>query len=110
MSAAGLGRRLGVTHTAIFELERSERAGTIRLDSLRRAADALDCTLVYAFVPKRGLDATVRARAEELVDNDLRHVEQTMALERQSVAVAPHTREELIQQLLDSRRLWSRRP
>lgn len=110
MSAAELGRRLGVTHAAVFDLERSERAGRIGLDSLRRAADALDCTLVYALVPRRGLDATVRARAEELADDDLRHVERTMALEDQAVAVDPHTREELVQKLVGSRGLWSRRP
>ena len=109
MSAAELGRRLGVSHTAVFELERSEQAGGAKLDTLRRAAEALDCTLVYAFLPKRGLDATVRARAEELVDLDLRGVQHTMALEDQAAPVAADTREELVQQLLDSRGLWSRR-
>lgn len=109
MPAAELGRRLGVSHTAVFELERSERAGTARLDTLRRAADALDCTLVYAFVPNRGLEATVRTHAEELIDQDLRRVEHTMALEDQATPTRPHAREELIQQLVDSRGLWSRR-
>jgi len=110
MSAAELGRRLGVAHSSVFDLERSERAGSVRLDTLRRAADALDCTLVYAFVPNRGLEATVRARAEELADDDLRAVDHTMALEDQKVETPPHVREELVQQLAGSRELWSRRP
>ena len=110
MPAAELGRRLDVTHSAVFELERSERAGTIKLNSLRRAAEALDCTLVYALVPKRGLDVTVRAQAEGIADDDLRHVEQTMALEDQSVEVTARARDELVQRLLDTRGLWSRRP
>jgi predicted DNA-binding mobile mystery protein A len=109
MSAAELGRRMGVSHSAVFELEGSERSGTTRLDTLRRAAEALDCTLVYAFIPRDGLEATVRARAEELADEDLRHVKQTMALEDQAEQVGPEAREEIIQQLIDSRGLWSRR-
>ena len=110
MPAVELGRRLNVTHSAVFELERSERAGTIKVDSLRRAAEALDCRLVYALVPKRGLDVTVRAQAEGIADDDLRHIEQTMALEGQSVEGTAGTRDELVEQLLDSRGLWSRRP
>jgi predicted DNA-binding mobile mystery protein A len=110
MSAAELGRRLGVSHTSVFDLERSERAGSVRLDTLRRAADALDCSFVYAFVPRRGLEETVRARAEDLAEEDLRIVEHTMALEDQTVDTPPALREELVQQLVDSRGLWSRRP
>jgi predicted DNA-binding mobile mystery protein A len=110
MPAAELGRRLNVTHSAVFELERSERAGTIKLNSLRRAAEALDCTLVYALVPKRGLDVTVQSQAEGIADDDLRYVEQTMALEDQAVEVTARARDELVQRLLDTRGLWSRRP
>lgn len=109
MPAAELGSRLGVTHSAVFELERSEQAGTIKVESLRRAAEALDCTLVYALVPKRGLDATVRAQAEAIVDDDLRRVEQTMALEDQSADMTVASRADLVQQVIDTRGLWSRR-
>src|SRR5712691_1636902 len=84
MSAAEVGRRMGVSHVSVLELERNESKGTARLDTLRRAAEALDCTLVYAFIPRQGLEATVRARAEELADEDLRHVEQSMSLEDQA--------------------------
>ena len=109
MSAAELGRRIGVSHAAVFELERSERSGTAGLDTLRRAAEALDCTLVYAFIPRQGLETTVRAQAEERADEDLRHVEHTMALEDQAEPVGPEVREDVIQRLIDSRGLWSRR-
>jgi predicted DNA-binding mobile mystery protein A len=108
MSASDLGHRLGVSHAAVFELERNERGGTVRLDTLRRAAEALDCTLVYAFLPKHGLEATVRSHAEQLADEDLGRVKHSMALEGQSEPVSPEVREEIIEQLLDSRGLWSR--
>jgi predicted DNA-binding mobile mystery protein A len=110
MSGEALGRRLGVTHAAISELERNERAGTIRLESLRKVAEALDCTLVYALVPRHGLDATVRTRAEDLVDADLRRVAQSMALEDQGAPVYDTTREALVERLIESGRLWSSGP
>jgi len=109
MPAAELARRLGVTHGAVLALERSEVEGAARLDSLRKAAEALDCTLVYAFIPKHGLEATVRERAEDLVDKDLSHVLQSMALEDQAAPVTPESREELVREVLNTRGLWNRR-
>lgn len=110
MPAAELARRLGVTHGAVLALERSESGGVARLDSLRKAAEALDCTLVYAFIPKHGLEATVRERAEDLVDESLTHVLNSMALEDQAVPVTPESREELVREVLNTRGLWNRRP
>jgi predicted DNA-binding mobile mystery protein A len=106
MTAAELGRRLGVTHAAVFELERSERNGSARLATLRRAAAALDCELVYALIPRRGLVETVRSRAETLADEELARVRQTMALEDQAAPVDEGFREELIDQLIETRGLW----
>ena len=84
MTASDLGQRLGVSHAAVFELERTERAGTARLDTLRRAAEALDCSLVYAFLPRHGLEATVRSQAERIASTELPDVQHTMALEGQA--------------------------
>lgn len=109
MSAAELGRRMEVTHSAVFDLERNEKAGTARLDTLRRAAHAMDCDLVYAFVPRHGLEATVRKRAEELADEDLAHVQRSMDLENQGVPADLELREEVVRHLSESRNLWSRR-
>src|SRR5215217_7999866 len=53
MSAADLAERMGVTQSTVARLESSERDGRIQLDTLQRAADALDCDLVYALVPRR---------------------------------------------------------
>lgn len=108
MPAAELGRRIGVSHAAIFDLERSEQKGTAGLETLGRAARALDCTLVYAFIPRQGLEATVRAQAAEMADEELRRVGQSMALEDQATPVGPGLSEEIIQRLIDSRGLWSR--
>src|SRR3546814_5831719 len=76
MSGRQLGKRLGITPQSVAELERSETLGTIQLKTLRRAAEALDCTLVYALVPNASLAATVEARARKVALRDLARVSQ----------------------------------
>jgi hypothetical protein len=49
-------------------------------------AAALDCTLIYALVPNRPLDSTVRERAREFARRRLEPVEHSMLLEDQKVA------------------------
>jgi predicted DNA-binding mobile mystery protein A len=106
MSGSNLGRKLGVSQPSVTELERSERNGTIRLETLRRAAEAMGCTLVYALVPTESLEGIVRRRAEELVDDRLSRVQHTMALEDQAAQVTEEARRELIRELETSGRLW----
>ena len=67
MSTAQLAKRLGVRQPSIVDLERSEEKGSIELATLRRVAEALDCSLVYAFVPNQPLEMTIRARARALL-------------------------------------------
>lgn len=110
MPAAELGRRMGVSHAAVFDLERSEQNGSVRIGTLKRAAEALDCAFVYAFLPRHTLEETVRSQAEWIASHELGRVQHTMALEEQSEPIAADVREEVIQQLLSSKRLWSRRP
>lgn len=109
MSGADLARRLGLTRQAVSLLERSEAEGSIRLDSLRRAAEALDSVLVYALVPKETLEDVVNARARAVAERTVEGVEHTMALEAQSGGSADRERlvEELAERLAKSRRLWS---
>src|SRR4051812_43313964 len=56
MSPAERAARIGNTDTAVWKLEQSEREGRAGLDTLQRAAAALDCDLVYAFVPRKPLE------------------------------------------------------
>ena len=108
MSGRQLGKRLGITPQSVAELERSETLATIQLKTLRRAAEALDCTLVYALVPNASLAATVEARARKVALRDLARVSHSMALEDQ--AVRDSDLEEriraYIEQALRGRDLW----
>jgi predicted DNA-binding mobile mystery protein A len=85
MTAEQLGRRLGVKQPSVIQMEQSEAKGSIELATLRRAADALDCALVYAFVPKKSLEETVRLRARNFIRRRLAPVEHSMLIEDQSV-------------------------
>jgi len=85
MSTGQLAKRLGVKQPSVVALEQSEAKGTIELATLRRVAEALDCTLVYALVPNRPLEAIVRDRARTFARRRLEPVEHSMLLEDQKV-------------------------
>ena len=86
MSSEQLAKRLGVKQPSVVALEQSEAKGTIELATLRRVAEALDCTLVYALVPNKPLETIVRDRARILLRRRRAPVEHSMLLEDQAVS------------------------
>jgi predicted DNA-binding mobile mystery protein A len=109
MSGSDLARRMGIAQPNVAQLEKSETAGTIQLDTLRRAAAAMDCTLVYALVPNGSLDEIVHRRAREVAERDLSATDQSMRLEAQTppIELRAGLVEDLAERLIDTRRLWS---
>jgi len=85
MTSIQLAQRLGVSQPRIIELEKSEASGTVTLNTLQRAAEALGCRVVYALIPEKPLEKTVLERVNKLADRQLAAVQQTMRLEDQSV-------------------------
>jgi predicted DNA-binding mobile mystery protein A len=110
MTTAQFGRRLGVSQPRIIELEKSEVSGSVTLNTLQRAAEALGCRLVYTLIPEKPLAETVRERAELIAERQLKAVEQTMRLENQSVknaTAAKDLRRQFVEELLRRpARLW----
>ena len=86
MTSAAFGRRLKVTQQTATEFETGERAGSITLASLRRAAEALDADLVYAFVPRKKLRDAISERAHELARKRIAPVAHSMRLEAQGLS------------------------
>ncbi len=107
MSTAQLAKRLGVRQPSVVGLERSEEKGTIEVATLRRVAEALDCTLVYALVPNQPLETTVRARALSLLRRRRQPIEHSMLLEDQDVAkpISDRQVEDMIRET-SPRRFW----
>jgi predicted DNA-binding mobile mystery protein A len=97
MTADQLGRRMGVSRQRVLELEESEARGAVTLESLERAAHALDCRLRYALAPRISLDELAQERATTLARKQLRTTGHSMALEDQ--AVDPADQEEQLRRL-----------
>jgi hypothetical protein len=77
---------MGLSNHDVRKLERAETTGTAQLFSLQRAAEAMNCTLVYALVPNEPLEAFFDRQARAVASEHMKPVEQTMALEGQSVS------------------------
>jgi predicted DNA-binding mobile mystery protein A len=109
MSSSALAKRLGIAHTGLLKLEKGERAGTVSLATLRRAADALDADFVYALVPRKTVRDTVRARAQQLAQERVLPVANSMQLEAQGLSAEQLKRriDELASDLeMRPRELW----
>ena len=110
VSATALGRRLGMSGNGVRKLEAAEAQQVITLASLRKLANALDCELVYAMVPRKPLAELLQDRALTVANEQLQAVSHSMALEDQAVKGQSKIdqRELLAQELLDGprRALW----
>lgn len=107
MTSAQLARRMGVKQPTMVALEQSELKGTIQLASLRRAADAMNCTLVYALIPKGSLESIVHEQARKVARRRLRSVEHSMLLEEQNLPPADfEARLDALARELKPRSIW----
>jgi predicted DNA-binding mobile mystery protein A len=114
MTAAQMGHRLGISQPSATALEQAEVSGSITLNTLQRAAEALGCRLVYVLVPEKPLAETVQERARLVATNGTAAVEHTMRLEDQAVhsqrvhqELVRHAVEDLLQH---PSRLWDDDP
>lgn len=110
MTTAQLGRRLGVVQSRVVAIEQAEAKGTITLNSLEKAAQALDCRLVYALMPRQPLEDIVEQRASLLAKSRLKSTGHTMTLEAQGVDATDESEQlkRLIRQLVEKSgsKLW----
>jgi predicted DNA-binding mobile mystery protein A len=110
MTTRQFASRLGVAQSVAVDLERRELRESVSLGTLRQAAEALDCRLVYALVPNRSLEDTLLARARQQAAVQLAHAHHTMSLEDQALSAANLAAEgeRLAAELArgDPRRLW----
>lgn len=104
ISASEVARTLKTSRQLPVQLEKAEAEDRITLKSLRAAADALGCELIYALVPKTGtLQALVEHRARTQAKKHVIDVEHSMALEDQAVGRVDEAVEAETQRLLRKR-------
>lgn len=86
MTGEQLAMRLDVNKQRVARIEQDERSGSVTLKTLRRVAEAMDCILVYSFVPRDSLEQTVRKQAELVAQKRTSRSNQTMRLEKQELS------------------------
>lgn len=104
-----LARRMGVGPGRIQQMESGESRGSITVDSLARAAIALDCELVVALVPREPLETRVRKQRLHLAENWIRtRMLHTMSLEGQDIRSSdlPPAALQEIERMFPDERLW----
>lgn len=105
LSMEQLANRLGLSPSRISQLEQAEIRDAVTLRALRETANAMECELVYAFVPKgqTSLENILIRNAEKIATEQVASVAHSMSLEAQTVdpAMLDEQKEKLIESLLD---------
>ena len=65
MSVSQLAKRLNITQSSASGLEKREKEGRLTLKKLKEMANAMDCDLIYAFVPRDSLEKTIHDQARK---------------------------------------------
>lgn len=86
LTQAEVAERAGVKRQSYAEFENAEKRGSITLSSLRRAAEAMDCELVYYVAPREAVARTYAglARVHDPMERHLDATEQSMRLKAQA--------------------------
>lgn len=110
MTTTQLAARMGLSQSSITDLEKSESRGAIQLSSLKRAAEAMNCTLVYALVPNEPLESFLQKQERKVAREHLKPIEQTMLLENQSTSPEQVNEllEDYIRTRLNPRHIWDK--
>lgn len=107
MSVVQLARRAGVSQAAMSNSIKLEKEGRITVHKLREIAEAMECELVYEFVPRKKIEEIILDQAERKTMKLMEQTETHMALEDQSVTLDKKERlKELSEEKLYSRYLW----
>jgi predicted DNA-binding mobile mystery protein A len=104
MSSSELASRMGVGQSTISGLEHGEVLGTIKLGTLKRAAAALECDLVYYLAPRGSLEdvaqAQARRKAREQLADDSSYRDDSIVGDSSRI-------DELASNYLDHKGLWT---
>jgi len=85
MTGEQLAKRLKVNKQRVARIEQDERFGRVTLKTLRRVAEAMDCIVVYGFVPRDSLEQTVKNQAKRVAQKRTSRSNQMMRLEHQEL-------------------------
>ena len=84
MTVSQLAARLGVTQPRITKMESNE--DNLKLSTMKKAAEAMNCEFVYYFKPRTTFQNLVDEQAQKKAVEVLKTVNENMALENQEIA------------------------
>ena len=87
MTTEDLARRLDVDRSRISHIEKAELDGALTLHTLKEVANALNCELTYALVPRTSLKEIINKQALKVAKNRVERVAHSMALEDQATTL-----------------------
>lgn len=112
ISSRKLAQKLGCSQSNVVYIEKSEREGSITLNTLGNTARALNCKLVYCLIPEKPLNQILEDKAREIAVNLVYNVNHSMKLEGQGL---PETKlkqqiEDLVQEFMhgNPKDLWNK--
>ncbi len=83
LTVRGQAARAGISYATLHASEKAESQERISLGQLRKLANALDCELVYAIVPRQPLEHVIQAQVAKVAQREVGAVAHTMGLEEQ---------------------------
>ena len=105
MTTTQLAKRLEISQPRIVAMEKNER--NVKISTMERIADTLNCDFSYAFVPRENIDDIIYNQAKKKAQKILDKVNKNMGLENQ-LAKTDDLLKDIIEELLDGNiaRIW----
>lgn len=107
MTINDLANILSLSRIRVMQAERGEIEGKVTIATLKKMAEAMDCELVYSFIPKKDIRTTIHDKAMAKATDIISSAELHMKLEDQSVGGNKKERiERLAKKLIESGDIW----
>lgn len=105
MTARQLAGRLDLSQPRVAKMEINE--DNLKISTMKKIAEGLDCDFVYGFVPKTSLQDTIDRQARKKASDVLSKVNANMALEDQ-LAQDPHIMVDLANEMIakNIKQIW----
>ena len=107
MTAKQLAERVGLSQPRIAKMELNEN--NLKISTMKKIAEGLDCDFVYGFVPKSSLQETINRQARKKAEAILSNVNTNMALEDQ-LADDPNILTDVADEMIakNIKRIWDK--
>ena len=86
MTGLQLAQRLSVSKAQVSKAEKGELAGSVKLETIRKMAGAMNCRFIYAVVPEKEIGQVIKEQAIKKAKERVNAASIHMALEDQTLS------------------------